>query len=85
MLRARDVERILKKLADSSAGRLKIEKLAESIEGRPIYLATIGTGPRRVLLWSQMHGDEPTHTAVLLGFGELFVADASQAASGSSA
>ena len=47
-------------------GRLRVEKFAESFEGRPIYLATLGTGPRRVLLWSQMHGDEPTHTAVLL-------------------
>jgi hypothetical protein len=65
-LRARDVERLLKKLADASAGRLKVEKFAESNEGRPIYLATLGAGQRRVLLWSQMHGDEPTHTAVLL-------------------
>ena len=65
-LRNRDVERIVKKLADSSGGRLKVEKLDESNEGRPIYLATLGTGPRRVLLWSQMHGDEPTHTAVML-------------------
>jgi hypothetical protein len=65
-LRARDVERILKKVAAASGGRLKVEKFAESIEGRPIYLAKIGTGPKRVLLWSQMHGDEPTHTAVLL-------------------
>ena len=65
-LRNRDVERIVKKLADSSGGRLKVEKFDESNEGRPIYLATLGTGPRRVLLWSQMHGDEPTHTAVML-------------------
>jgi hypothetical protein len=43
-----------------------VEKFDESNEGRPIYLATLGTGPRRVLLWSQMHGDEPTHTAVIL-------------------
>ena len=62
----RDVERIVKKLADASGGRLTVEKFAESVEGRPIYLATLGTGPRRVLLWSQMHGDEPTHTAVML-------------------
>ena len=65
-LRNRDVERILKKLADSSGGRLKVEKFDESNEGRPIFLATLGTGPRRVLLWSQMHGDEPTHTGVML-------------------
>jgi hypothetical protein len=65
-LRARDVERILKKLVESSGGKLSIAKLAESVEGRPIYKGKIGVGPRRVLLWSQMHGDEPTHTAVLL-------------------
>jgi hypothetical protein len=60
------VDAILKELAKKSAGRLKVEKFAESGEGRAIYLATLGTGPRRVLLWSQMHGDEPTHTAVML-------------------
>ncbi len=65
-LRARDVERLLKQVAKGSEGRLTCENFAESLEGRPIYLARIGTGPKRVLLWSQMHGDEPTHTAVLL-------------------
>ena len=65
-LRAADVERIVKQLAASSGGRMQLEKFAESLEGRPIYLLALGTGPRRVLLWSQMHGDEPTHTAVML-------------------
>ena len=65
-LRARDVERLLKQVAGNSNGRLTYEKFAESLEDRPIYLARIGQGPKRVLLWSQMHGDEPTHTAVLL-------------------
>ncbi len=73
MLRARDVERLLKKVSDASAGRLKMEKFAESIEGRAIYLATLGSGPRRVLLWSQMHGDEPTHTAVLLDLANYLI------------
>lgn len=65
-LRCEDVERTLLRLADASPGRLTVEKFAESYQSRPIYLATIGSGPRRILLWSQMHGDEPTHTAVLL-------------------
>jgi hypothetical protein len=64
--RAADVEQVVHRLVESSAGRMKLEKFAESVEGRPIYLATLGAGPRRVLLWSQMHGDEPTHTAVML-------------------
>jgi hypothetical protein len=65
-LRAVDVERIARRLAESSAGRMQLEKFADSLEGRPIYLSTLGSGTRRVLLWSQMHGDEPTHTAVML-------------------
>jgi len=65
-LRARDVESIVKKLSAESADRLTFEKFDESLEGRPIYLITLGTGPRRVLLWSQMHGDEPTLTSVML-------------------
>lgn len=35
-------------------------------EGRPIGLYTYGTGPVKVLLWSQMHGDESTATMALL-------------------
>ncbi len=65
-LRCNHIEQIVKKLSDTSGGRLCVEKFAESVEGRPIYLATLGTGNRRVLMWSQMHGDEPTHTAVVL-------------------
>lgn len=42
-----------------------MEKAGESIEGRTIYHVTVGKGPYHVLLWSQMHGDEPTATAAL--------------------
>ena len=42
------------------------ELLGHSFEGRPITLLKLGNGPRRVLMWSQMHGDEPTHTTALL-------------------
>jgi hypothetical protein len=65
-LRCSDVEKTLAQLAGSSDGRLRVEKYAESLEKRPIHLVTLGDGPKRILLWSQMHGDEPTHTAVLL-------------------
>lgn len=40
--------------------------LSTSVEGRPIHRVDVGRGPTRVVLWSQMHGDEPTHTVVLL-------------------
>lgn len=45
---------------------LELQEIGKSVEGRAIYEARVGSGPKRVLLWSQMHGDEPTHTAVLM-------------------
>lgn len=44
----------------------EVVKLGESIEGRSINLVKYGNGPVKVLLWSQMHGDEPTATAALM-------------------
>jgi hypothetical protein len=40
----------------------EIETVGTSFEGRNIQMLKIGTGPRKILLWSQMHGDEPTAT-----------------------
>jgi beta-lactamase class A len=42
-----------------------VERLGESAEGRELRLIRYGTGPTRVLLWSQMHGDETTATRAL--------------------
>ncbi len=38
----------------------------KSIEGRNIFRVHYGDGPVKVLLWSQMHGDEPTATMALM-------------------
>ncbi|SDF13952.1 Zinc carboxypeptidase [Dyadobacter soli] len=40
----------------------QIEKVGESFEGRTIQMLKIGNGKKKVLLWTQMHGDEPTAT-----------------------
>lgn len=65
-LRCEGVEATLNDLRKKSSGKLHVSRFGDSFEGRPLYLAEIGTGSKRILLWSQMHGDEPTHTAVLL-------------------
>jgi hypothetical protein len=49
-----------------ASGVLSLDDIGESIEGRPIRALRCGHGERRVLLWSQMHGDEPTGTLALL-------------------
>lgn len=45
---------------------MKIEQIGESVEKRSINLVTVGSGPTKIMLWSQMHGDEPTATCALL-------------------
>ena len=47
-----------------------VEQVGESIEGRSIQRVQFGVGPTPVLLWSQMHGDEPTATAALFDIFE---------------
>jgi len=45
---------------------LQIEAVGESFLGRSIRMITLGRGERKILLWSQMHGDEPSATPTLL-------------------
>ena len=53
--------------------RLKVEELGRSVQGRSIHLLKLGRGPRRVLLWSQMHGDEPSATPALLDVADFLL------------
>ena len=56
-----DLHPLLKDLPDA----FSVDTAGTSVEGRPLYRVEYGTGPVEVLLWSQMHGDEPTATAAL--------------------
>ena len=53
-------------LAARYPGLFSIAEEGVSAEGRNIPLLVVGGGPTTVLLWSQMHGDEPTATSALL-------------------
>lgn len=53
-------------LLDLNRKTFDVKVAGESLEGRNIYLVKAGDGPVKVLLWSQMHGDETTATRVLL-------------------
>jgi hypothetical protein len=58
-----DVASIIKGLDPSV---FEVKTAGRSIEGRDIYLVKYGQGPVKVLLWSQMHGNEPTATMALM-------------------
>jgi hypothetical protein len=49
----------------NGVGPLAINQVGESHEKRAIYQVTAGTGPAKILLWSQMHGNEATATMAL--------------------
>ena len=57
-----DIVPLIQKLGDG----FEVETAGQSIEGRDIYLVKTGEGPVKVLLWSQMHGDEPTATMAIM-------------------
>jgi hypothetical protein len=40
-------------------------QIGESVNGLPIYKLSVGTGDKKVLMWSQMHGNESTTTKAL--------------------
>lgn len=56
----------LQEMAARSDNLLRMQELGRSVEGRSINLVTCGQGEKRILLWSQMHGDESTATLALL-------------------
>ncbi|HVS03129.1 MAG TPA: M14 family zinc carboxypeptidase [Thermoanaerobaculia bacterium] len=65
-VRPTDLERYLRDLATRHPEGLRLEEVGRSVQGRAIRLLTLGGGEREVLLWSQMHGDEPSATPALL-------------------
>ena len=60
------------------AGWLRSEQVGQSVEGRPIRLLQLGSGARRVLFWSQMHGDEPSATPALLDLADYLLSRAEE-------
>ncbi|MEW5981890.1 MAG: M14 family metallopeptidase [Acidobacteriota bacterium] len=65
LVRHQDVDTRLREVQSASPDLFRLEEVGRSVEGRSINHIWFGRGPFKVLLWSQMHGDEPTATAAL--------------------
>jgi hypothetical protein len=61
----------LDRLASTHTPTIKVEVIGRSFQGREIRMVSIGRGPKPLLLWSQMHGDEPTATPALLDLADF--------------
>jgi hypothetical protein len=62
-----DIEPLLLKFDTEN----QVEIIGKSVLGKPIYKYELGTGKTKVLLWSQMHGNESTTTKSVLDFLNL--------------
>ena len=65
-LRHEELLQNLKALDASYPESIHLEEIGQSFLGRSIQLLTLGVGDNRIMLWSQMHGDEPSATPALL-------------------
>ncbi|CAM3983780.1 M14 metallopeptidase family protein [Flavobacterium branchiophilum] len=66
-----DIEPILQSL--NTQNQLSI--IGYSVQNKPIYQYKMGFGPTKILLWSQMHGNESTTTKGLIDFLQMLQSD----------
>lgn len=59
------------RLAAAHPQSVTAETIGTSFHNREIRMVSIGGGPKSILLWSQMHGDEPTATPALLDLADF--------------
>ncbi|MBD0822783.1 M14 family zinc carboxypeptidase [Aestuariibaculum marinum] len=55
----------IKPILDSLSSQLKFESIGKSVLNDDIYAFKIGFGDKRILMWSQMHGNESTTTKAI--------------------
>ena len=68
-------------LAIRYPGDIQLDDVGRSFLDRPIHLLKLGVGDKKVLFWSQMHGDEPSATPALLDIADYLLANSDQAIS----
>lgn len=69
-IKHQDILSLIKKACKS--GIFKTQTLGTSVENRSIHALTAGKGKTKLLLWSQMHGNEPTATQALFDIFNFF-------------
>ena len=68
-----NIEPILKELNSND----NLKTIGLSVLKKPIYSYTIGSGKNRILIWSQMHGNESTTTKAIFDLLNFFQSDLS--------
>ena len=67
LIRQQDINPILENLTN-----MTVREIGYSFEGRPVRSVEFGEGDLRVLIWSQMHGNESTGTKAIFDLLQFF-------------
>ena len=59
--------------------QLSFSEVGTSLKGRPIFKFVLGSGPKKILLWSQMHGNESTTTKAVFDAINYLLSDIPEA------
>jgi hypothetical protein len=62
-------------ILDSLNSDFKITEIGKSVQQRNIYQVKIGKGKKKILMWSQMHGNESTTTKGVFDFFNFLRSD----------
>lgn len=71
-----DIEPLILKLKSNNS--FKVSTLGKSVQQRSIYQIDYGNGKKKIMLWSQMHGDESTATMALFDIFNFLAAENDQ-------
>ena len=66
---------IILQLLNTYKSVFDISVIGKSVQQRSIFQVKIGTGKTKILIWSQMHGNEPTTTKGLFDFFNFLSSD----------
>lgn len=72
---------MLSEFLNSKAALLTFEIGGTSVHDRPVYILKMGQGPIKILMWSQMHGNETTTTKAVLDLIQFLSSGDSETAS----
>lgn len=60
-------------LLEKMSASFRIETIGFSVNELPIYRITFGLGEKKILMWSQMHGNESTTTKAIFDLCNVFL------------
>ena len=69
----------IKPILDTLSNQFGIETIGHSVQEKPIYSVRFGIGKTKILMWSQMHGNESTTTKALFDLFSFLEMDSEEA------